>query len=199
MHSASGQSGNAPGIIMGADITPDQVSVGSYDGNNLLLQIAGHGSLSVDHFNSNNTVYFAGGGAITFDFRTPVINNGFNMAVAINGSWGDDVWTGHDGRNETYYAYGGDDILNGSTGNNHLYGGDGDDIYVYDGQGGNSVLTDASGHDVLLVSDPGIHAADIGYTKSGDDLILGFGVTGIVGSICPMCGPRESGGISDVS
>lgn len=172
-------SGNAPRIIMGADITPDQVSV-VYDGTLLSLEVAGHGSLVVDNFFSNRSIEFVSGGEITFVGNTPVYNYDDSLqTLTISGTWGDDNWVGHNGRNETFYAYGGNDVLDGSTGDNTLYGGDGDDIYVYGGQGGDSLLIDRSGHDMISVADSSIHESDISYLRNGDDLMIGFIASGL--------------------
>jgi Ca2+-binding RTX toxin-like protein len=173
-------------VAFWSDITPDQVNV-TYDGSTLVFDVADHGSLTVTNlapflnYDDIPGIGFLGGGSIDYDFITHsfVKDLNYRMDVSIDGTWGTDVWTGHGGRNETFYGYGGDDTINGSTGSNTLYGGGGNDTYVYDGSGGHNVLNDKNGHDVVSITDASVHADNVSFVRTGDDLTIGLSQTGV--------------------
>jgi len=88
----------------------------------------------------------------------------FDVSHFIGGE-GDDVLIGDAGN----------DTLDGGAGNDTLDGGEGDDTYLF-GQGyGNDTITytvaDIDGFDVVAIGG-GITAADLGLSRSGDDLVI---------------------------
>jgi Ca2+-binding RTX toxin-like protein len=116
-------------------------SLGSYV---LRLDIANHGSLTID-YNDNNEhaipINLLSGGrilvyqvwtGINYENYTYAVSGASTVATELQGTWGIDNWIGRNGYNETYYGKGGDDILNGKGGSDRLFGGDGYDTAVFD-------------------------------------------------------------------
>nr|WP_321440394.1 M10 family metallopeptidase C-terminal domain-containing protein [uncultured Hyphomonas sp.] len=157
--------------IVLADITIGAITTRPDDyGFSCTLTIENHGTINLVYDgHPGDTIYVAldAGGVITF--TNPVANGellGFEanisgsstVASAFSGNWGDNSWTGTDGYDQTYYAYGGNDRVIGADGNNTLYGGEGED--VLEGGTGDNILNAGLGDDVI-------------YFGQGDDTASG--------------------------
>ena len=81
------------------------------------------------------------------------------------------------GGNDNLYGNAGNDILDGGTGNDYVVGGTGNDSYIFNkGNGQDTIFDDdstAENLDVIRFGS-GIAPADITFTRSGYDLILGL-------------------------
>lgn len=93
----------------------------------------------------------------------------------LRGGEGNDYLSGGNGSgtssgNDTLEGGAGNDTLRGEDGSNTLTGGAGDDQYVYGG--GIDVIDNTGGGTDWLFFQNGITAAQLGFTRSGDDLVI---------------------------
>jgi Ca2+-binding RTX toxin-like protein len=109
---------------------------------------------------------------------------GLGGADTLFGMGGDDTLRGGDGTdylsggngsgtgsgNDTLEGGAGNDTLRGEDGSNTLIGGAGDDQYIYGG--GIDVIDNTGGGTDWLFFQNGITAAQLGFTRSGDDLVI---------------------------
>jgi Ca2+-binding RTX toxin-like protein len=159
--------GGLTSLIMWADIRPSDVSL---SGN--LITVAGHGTITVNGTSASSL---------------NIVYAGTEYSATIEGSWGIDNWTGKDGRDETFYAFGGNDTLNGAGGQDRLFGGDGDDVLYslngtgfLDGGDGNDVfhvgknalttVSDTAGANVLYLDD--FNRADVALAQANDGSLV---------------------------
>ena len=80
------------------------------------------------------------------------------------------------GGNDNLYGNAGNDILDGGTGDDYVVGGTGNDSYIFNkGNGQDTIFDDDSttGNTDTIRFGSGIAPADITFTRSGYDLILG--------------------------
>ena len=134
---------------------------------------------------------FAGTGleTLSFDSTGNLILTNPNVPTE-----GDDVLTGTVnadvidalGGNDIVYGLAGDDQIDGGSGNDTLDGGAdadtltgglGDDIYKCGMGSGQDVVSDVDGVN-KIVFDASVLPADVSYVRSGDDLIVAYGVGG---------------------
>jgi Ca2+-binding RTX toxin-like protein len=98
-------------------------------------------------------------------------NSGNNT---LKGMDGNDMLFGKDG-NDKLYGGNGDDYLDGGNGNDYLNGGEGSDTYVFDLCDSRDIICDydstGKSHDVLQFGE-GIKASDLGFSRSGSDLLI---------------------------
>ncbi len=98
----------------------------------------------------------------------------------LDGSTYDDTMHGGQG-NDTLYGDLGNDTLYGDLGNDRLYGGRGDDSYVWQSGDGNDWIYEqnytGSGDDTLHLTG-GIVAADVTFSRTGNDLLVTYTPTG---------------------
>ena len=125
----------------------------------------------------------------TFEFAdgtTKKIADYLNTSLTITGEGTiEDFTTGFGTRNttligsdeaDTIYGYTGSDILIGGEGNDTLYGGADNDTYIFNLGDGNDVINEqgyASATDKVVFGE-GISIDDIVFSKSGNDLVIGF-------------------------
>ena len=119
---------------------------------------------------------FADGSVLTYE---QLLASGFDL----NGTVNDDVITGTNitdrisgaEGNDTLYGGAGDDNLSGGAGNDDLIGGAGSDTYSWGAGSGQDVIdnTDVStGKTDTLAIGGGLHAADLVFARSGNDLTV---------------------------
>lgn len=103
---------------------------------------------------SGNMIIVDGHGTITFDnmlaSEVDIKYLGSDKAATIEGSWSDESWLGHDGRDEIFYGLGGNDTLNGNGGQDQLFGGIGADTLT--SSTGANLLDGGADNDVYFVS-----------------------------------------------
>lgn len=92
----------------------------------------------------------------------------------LDGGTGADALYGDEGR-DSLIGGDGDDLLDGGAGDDALAGGDGVDSYrVYGGMGADRVTDGEGGETNVLTLAPGMSAAGLRFTQSGDDLEVGL-------------------------
>lgn len=129
-----------------------------------------------DVFNSSSigSFEFADGTVLT---TSELLARGFdldgtNLADTIYGTNTTDRINGLGG-NDTLIGEAGDDTLSGGTGNDLLQGGGGNDTYLFTRGDGQDTLTETAGTDTLRFG-AGVLPADITFTRSGMDMVLGI-------------------------
>lgn len=149
----------ASGIVSG-DISYSRVN--AYD---LLINVAGEGSIIIDRFYLNTayrieTLRF-------FDTSTADLTTIF--PAMATGSPGSDSIAGSNGVDDVLYGYAGNDTLTGNSGNDTLYGGDGADTLY--GNDGNDILDGGNDGDSLY----GYGGDDTFYGGAGNDYFYAYG------------------------
>lgn len=163
----------------------DTIFAGS--GNNELMGGAGndvlHGGAGDDHLwgEDGDDILYAGSG-------NNYLDGGAGNDILYGGD-GDDILFGGDG-NDILYAVAGNNVLDGGEGDDILYGGKGNDVLM--GGGGNDTyifrpgdgplldgvaesITDNEGENSVRFED-GINRSGVQVFRSGDDMIIGYGL-----------------------
>ena len=164
------QQGNTDPLRFGAGILPADITF-TRTGSNLVIGINGTtDQLTIRNWGVGNDyrierVEFADGtvwDAAYLQTRTPIFS--------IDGTSGNDVLYGDWGNN----------ILNGGAGNDTLMGGAGNDVYLFNLGGGQDTIWDTDttpGNTDTIRFGAGILPADITFSRSGGDLVLGINGT----------------------
>jgi len=195
-------------VQLGAGLTPGDISFlrSPLDGNDIVLQFAGGGSITLD-----NQLYggrewgidllrFADG----TEWTAATINDSFFAALTtsgddviegggqadpLNGGAGNDILRGNDGN----------DILDGGAGDDRMEGGAGDDTFLYAADGSNDFVSDYNnyyGSYNTLQIGAGISAGDVTFSRStldGSDIVLSFAGGGSITLDNQLYGGREWG------
>lgn len=154
-------------VVFGPSLLPEDV-VASRDGNDLVLTIGDTGETLRITGQFAFASWFAWNDVELFTFANGTQWTDIEVAARLTGGTsGDDHLVG------TFRS----DTLDGKQGNDLLEGGDGSDIYVFGrGYGQDEIresLTDANlGEDDELRFGPDITLADLGFTRSGNDLLI---------------------------
>lgn len=141
-------------IVVSAGSGFDQVITGTTAGEQL---VGGNGKDLIEGLAGADTLFGMGGN------DTLRGGDGNDYLSGGNGSGtasGDDVLEGGIGN----------DTLRGEDGNDNLTGGAGDDQYVYGG--GIDVIDNTGGGTDWLIFQNGVTASQLGFTRSGDDLVV---------------------------
>jgi Ca2+-binding RTX toxin-like protein len=158
--------GTADKIVLAAGIVPADLTFYRVNNANLLIAIAGGGSIEIlgHHFNPSyriETIEFNDPGDGTINLTSP-------LSLQTHGT--DDADNLEDaplGANDTIYGYGGDDYIeggsgtdtiDGGSGNDELRGGADNDTYIF--SPGFDTIHDGTGTDTLVIPD-GYGAGDL--------------------------------------
>src|SRR6185369_8669938 len=99
-----------------------------------------------------------------------------NTNDSISGLGGNDQIAGAAG-NDTLDGGLGNDTLAGGDGNDSLQGGEGSDIYLFNPGQGQDVISDSAGDADVLSFGAGILASNTQVSRTGNDLLVKFGVS----------------------
>ena len=155
-------------IVFGANIAPEDVSVGYHDGDLLLTLVASGESIRIEGFISSAAQIIE---RIEFSDGT-VWDPAYIRTRLLTGTTGDDIILGqqlYQGSGKFIHGRAGNDRLYGSYTNDHIHGDEGNDILL--GDGGVDVLDGGGGDDVLNDGDNqsnGAAAGDVFLYGRGD-------------------------------
>ena len=161
--------GESDRLVFGAGILPEDIAL-SRDGDDLILTIAGTSdSVRIkDQFTFQ--AWYTSNDVDFFDFADGTTWTTADIAAIL---------TGGTSGNDSIVGTGSSDVMNGLVGNDTLVGGDGNDIYVFNpGDGQDEIRESLSsvllGEDDELRFGAGITLDDLGFTRSGNDLLIAF-------------------------
>ena len=142
--------------------------VHGYLGDDTLNGLEGNDQLFGD---AGNDQLYGGAGDDTLDggVGNDQLHGGAG-ADRLDGGDGDDALSG-DAGDDQLLGGAGNDTLDGGAGDDTLQGGAGDDVYVFGFGSGRDTIIQGDGGADRLIFKTGISAADITWTRSGDNLV----------------------------
>ncbi len=173
-------------VVFGEGVSAEDISI-SRSGNNMIIKYSENDSVTI--VNQYSSTYYQ---VETFEFAdgtTKKVADYLNTSLTITGEGTiEDFTTGFGTRNttligsdeaDTIYGYTGSDILIGAKGNDTLCGGADNDTYIFNLGDGNDVINEqgyASAADKVVFGE-GVSIDDIVFSKSGNNLVIGYADT----------------------